>query len=471
MGDISLNEALSACSQDKLVAVPVDDKDKNSAWLTEKPPVINALNKVKGISPYKAHAGVYTGGTNGVYWTKILEKTSPNLVTIENLYSVGKKELKRVMSPVEVDLLHRLLRSGDVGRWKWKSESYVIVPHTPVTSWRAIHESEMKSKFPQTYSYFAEFRDVLLKRPDYVLRRKRYPFYIMFNAHRISFMPYKVAWRRIASRMEAVVLGPLDDINIGRKVPVFQETLSYIPSQDENEAHFLCAILNSFEVDLLVRSFSQLGGKSFATPSVLEQIRIPKYDPMNEAHRKLAELSRKAHQLTLEATEEELAKVENEINELVGQLYGLTDEELEEIEKSLAILGGKWVEEVEEAEELPALEPDVALRNNIVEAGKPFDLEVVVGNPLEEAIRDVKVKAELPGRGVERVFQEVKGEEVIQVRLDELSEGQYKVKLVMDYNLEGVNRRLEKELSIFIKGGPTRVSVDRGEAEKLFGGG
>jgi len=61
----------------------------------------------------------------------------------------------------------------------------------------------------------------------------------------------------------------------------------------------------------------------------------------------LAELSKNAHALTkrhyeqkdLEAREE-LKEVEEEIDTTVAELYGITDEELEEVKKTLSILKG-----------------------------------------------------------------------------------------------------------------------------------
>jgi hypothetical protein len=62
----------------------------------------------------------------------------------------------------------------------------------------------------------------------------------------------------------------------------------------------------------------------------------------------LAELSKNAHALAkgyyelkdLEA-QEELKEVEGEIDKIVAELYGITDEELEEVKKTLGVLKGE----------------------------------------------------------------------------------------------------------------------------------
>jgi len=331
--NFTLTEAFKACSQKELVAVPIDDKDRKSTWLTAKLSAVNLFKKVKGTSPYKAYAGVYTGGANGIYWVKVLKKSADKLITVENLYDCGKKKLAREITSIEKELVYGLIRSGDIKRWSPQPECYVILPHTEKTDWQAIPESEMKVNFPKTYSYFARFKEVLLQRSAYTLLRKGHPFYIMVDIHKHSFAPFKVAWKRMGSEIAAAVLSPTYDPYIGRKPLIPQETISFIPLKNEEEAYYLCAILNSTEVNALVRSFSQLGGKSFATPSVLEQIKIPRFDSKNKLHKLLAILSKKAHDLKKQGKEDKLQKVENEIDERVAELYRLSARELEKLKK------------------------------------------------------------------------------------------------------------------------------------------
>lgn len=335
IGDPSLQEACSMCSQEELIAKPVDDKDLTSPWLTISPGAVDVLNKVRGASSYKAYAGVYTGGSNGIYWIKILEKTPSDLIIVENLHDIGKKRLHKILSPIEPDHIYKLIRSGDIGRWNSMPIYYILVPHTEKTDWQAIPESVMRVKFPRTYAFLSHFKEILLKRSAYTLLRKGHPFYIMVDIHAQSFAPFKVAWKRMGSEIEAAVLGIEDDPNIGKKTLIPQETVSFIPTHNEDEAHYLCAVLNSTPTNLLVKSFSQVGGKSFATPSILYQVKIPKFDLRNTIHEKLSELSKKAHEFAKEGKVKELEKVEKKIDETVARLYGITDRELKEIREEI----------------------------------------------------------------------------------------------------------------------------------------
>jgi hypothetical protein len=329
----TLEEAFRLCSRKEFIAIPIDDQDRTSPWLTATPSVIDLFDKVKGKSPYKAALGVNSGGANGVYWVQVLKKDPSGMVIIENLYDCGKKTLLKEIATIEPALLYGLIRSGDLSKWKTQSKYYIILPHTEKTDWQAIPESEMKIKYPKTYNYLAKFKNVLLQRSAYTLLRKGHPFYIMVDIHKDSFAPFKVAWKRMGSEIEAAVLSPKDDKNIGKKPLIPQETISFIPLENENEAHYLCAILNSTEVNALVKSFSQLGGKSFATPSILDQVKIPKFDIENVMHARLAELSKKAHEYAEKGDKEALTKVENEIDELVAELYGISKTELRKLKE------------------------------------------------------------------------------------------------------------------------------------------
>jgi hypothetical protein len=87
-----------------------------------------------------------------------------------------------------------------------------------------------------------------------------------------------------------------------------------------DEAHYLCAILNSRPVDEFVRSFSS-GGRGFGAPSVVKNLAIPRFDAMQKTHRLLAELSREAH--TEVDRGHEIADLERRMDGAVEELWNL----------------------------------------------------------------------------------------------------------------------------------------------------
>jgi hypothetical protein len=188
-------------------------------------------------------------------------------------------------------------------------------------------------------------------------------------------------------------------------------------------------------------------------------------------HTKLAELSKKAHQLAQQNQENELKKVEEEIDKIVAQLYDITEDELKEVKKCLAMLEGEeFEEEEEETVDLPPSMPDVFLRNNIVGEGKPFNVDFVISNPLDKPLTNVSVKLKLfDGRFIEKGFESIKDEASFPLSFDGLKPGEYKVKATFDYVVGNVPKRVEKELTIYVKGSEVK-HVERGfKPEELFG--
>lgn len=98
-------------------------------------------------------------------------------------------------------------------------------------------------------------------------------------------------------------------------------------------------MLNSSPFNYAVQSYSQKGGKSFGTPSILENVRIPGFDKANRIHIQLAELSSKAHSATTQGDTESIEHIEAQVDLLAAKVWGLSQSELNEIHQSLAELG------------------------------------------------------------------------------------------------------------------------------------
>jgi ribosome recycling factor len=112
-----------------------------------------------------------------------------------------------------------------------------------------------------------------------------------------------------------------------------------IPAEGREEAHYLCAVLNSAVTDFIARSYSV--GKSFGSPHLLEQVAIPSFDSDSPLHQRLATLSQQAHALAAQPMPDEpgLEKVEREIDQAAAELWGLTEAESKEIRQNLEELG------------------------------------------------------------------------------------------------------------------------------------
>jgi hypothetical protein len=331
--DSTLEEVTNATKQLNFVAQPVDPADPTSPWLTARPKAIKAVRKVLGKSDYVAHAGSYTGGANAVYWVDIVYKRPDGLVVVRNITEGAKVQVDEVTKPIEPELLYPLLRGRDVQRWNAQPSAWILITHLPGMGLKAIPKKEMQTQYPRTYGYLKRFEEVLRKRrsrgvSDMV--RKGAPFYTMFAVGTYTFAPWKVVWREQASTMTASVVGLKD----GKPV-VPDHKLMLVDCASEEEAHFVCACLNS--------SIGQMVAVSYAVeiqmdPHILEHIRIPRFDPNNPVHLRLAELSEQAHEAAKIGDENRLREIEAEIDLWAAKLWDLREDELGDIQQSLAEL-------------------------------------------------------------------------------------------------------------------------------------
>jgi len=141
----------------------------------------------------------------------------------------------------------------------------------------------------------------------------------MYGIGEYTFAKYRVVWKRMASKMTAVVLSRLRT-RFGLKGAVSTDTTSFFPVENENEAHYLCGILNSKVVDEYIRSFSS-AGRGFGAPSVMNHLAIPKFNGNNRLHMKIGTISKKAHALVAQGKSVEDLK--KDLNEAVERLWNI----------------------------------------------------------------------------------------------------------------------------------------------------
>ncbi|MEN3027394.1 MAG: DUF559 domain-containing protein [Chlorobiota bacterium] len=327
--DSTLEEVTDATQRLHFVAEPVDPHDPTSPWLTARPTAIKAIRNVLGRSDYEAHAGAYTGGANAVYWVEIVLKRPDGLVVVRNITEGAKVEVDEVTETIEPDLLYPLLRGRDVKRWQAEPSAWILMVQDPIKR-RGIDEQDMQTHYPRTYGYLKRFEKVLSGRKSRGVSdmlKKGAPFYTMFAVGDYTFVQWKVVWRgQVAPQLIAAVISSVDG-----KVVVPDQTVYQTPFTAPEPAHFFCACLNSSPGRLVYA----MHGYKHVSVDFIQHIHVPRYDPSNALHRRLAELSQAAHKAAGEGDTARLQQLEAEIDQQAAQLWGLTDAELREIQTSL----------------------------------------------------------------------------------------------------------------------------------------
>lgn len=308
-------------------AVPIDPSDPTSAWLTAKPKSLFVLHKLSGRSEYVGRKGV-TCSVNGVFWISVHSKRPGGLVIVANVVERAKKEVASTQAAIEADLIYPLVRGRDVSRWHVNIDLSVLLTHKKGMRLKAIPEDEMKKGHPKTWGYLTRFEAVLRKSGIY----RRYfkstdPFYSVFNIGDYTFAPHKVVVREIAGSLTAAVIGASEG-----KPCIPDHKLIMVECSSVEEAHFLCALLNSAPARLFVGSY--VVSTQFST-HIFDLLAIPRFTKKDAACQELARHSVNAHEAVDEGNEARLRKLEEEIDCLAAKVWGLTDGELAEIKQSL----------------------------------------------------------------------------------------------------------------------------------------
>lgn len=303
----------------KLKAIPVHPDKPASAWQTAQAAEMKSYAKLKGANPYRAYLGARVE-PYGVFWLNLKEVRPDGNLVIENMHDRGKREIKSVRAAIEPDVIFPAVSGGDITRFGTKSHFYLLISQDPSTR-EPFEEDWMLENVPLTYAYLKQFKDVLLSRGSRVVKElaENTEFYAMYGIGEYTFAKYRVVWKRMASRLDAVVLSSIKT-DYGMKKIISTDTTSLFAVNDKEEAHYLCAILSSELVDSFIKSFSQ-AGRGFGAPSVMNNLAIPEFKSDNKVHRKLSELSEEAHNLVQKGKSTE--DVEKEINELVRRLWNI----------------------------------------------------------------------------------------------------------------------------------------------------
>jgi SAM-dependent methyltransferase len=249
-----------------------------------------------GPSDYTAHLGANTGGANGVYWLEVLGSADGGIL-VRNMPGRGKQSLEIIEAVIEPDLLYPLARWSDVKRYSATPRCHILLAQDVVTR-SGIDEQIMRERYPRTLAYLERFHDFLTTRAAYRRYQHGGPFYSMYNVGEYTVAPIKVIWRRMDRQINAVVVEAADTPWLGTRPIVPQETCVLIACDTVEEAHYLCALLNSDSVNERIVSHSVRGGKGFGTPSMLEYLGLKQFVPYNSLHQDLAARSRAAHAAT-----------------------------------------------------------------------------------------------------------------------------------------------------------------------------
>lgn len=313
-------------------ARPVDDNDRQSAWLTLESMTFasKALDR-SAKRHYQGRKGIEPAGAKGVYILKKPIRTIDGLLRIENDISRQRRmdvvEKGVNIGNVEPNHIYPMLGGRNIAKWKVKSCEYMIVPHTAEYKY-GIPEAELAESCPETYSWLDFYHDKLLAtriKNGKFFNQDTNPFYRLDNVGPYTFAPYKVLWKEQSGKMSAVVVGSYLESIPGADKELFSEDKPIVVDskvlmlgvRDANEAYYVCGIINSPSVAKVIDGYAIGTNRGV---DVLKYVAVPQYDPANGLHDKIAKISKEIHDLA--KTNTSITSRETTLDNLVVKVFG-----------------------------------------------------------------------------------------------------------------------------------------------------
>lgn len=321
--DTSLQEAIDKTQRFSFVAEPVDAKDITSSWITGRPAAIKAVRKVLGKSDYEAHAGVYTGGANAVYWFDILTDHGDGTVTARNIIEGAKRKIESFQVRLEKELLYPMLRGRDLIRWKAAPSAHLLFVQD-VERRCGIRESIMQEKYPLAYAWLSQQKSTLHKRSSQSIKNlmKNHSFYSMFAVGDYTMSPWKVVWSEQATELQAAVIGKHKG-----KIVLPDHKVMLVSCESQDEAFYVLGVINSSLFRYAVGSYAI--GIQMDT-HLVDNIRVPKFDSSSKLHR---DISAEAKRLS-SAHADNAEQIYPPLDALCKDLWGVTIQESKAVELS-----------------------------------------------------------------------------------------------------------------------------------------
>ncbi|WP_157049104.1 Eco57I restriction-modification methylase domain-containing protein [Syntrophomonas palmitatica] len=292
----------------KLVAHPL--KNEGDPWLTVLPSLLDqclALVRKDESDYYLARKGICTD-CNGIYYGNILSKRGKQQVTFENSPELGRNnKVTKVRANIEKSLIYPIARGREVSAFHWNfSGVYGIVPQSGMDGFPRL---TMLRQYPKALNFFNNFNAILPTRASfrrYHLKRNA-PIYSCWNVGPYTFSPYKVAWAEISGKFSACVISSFNsEYWDNPRVIIPDHKLYFVPLDNEQEAHYLCAFLNAPQVADFIHGYvenTQIG------THITEYLDIPKFNAKRKTHIQLSEISQNAHQGAIDS-EEAVSRIE-----------------------------------------------------------------------------------------------------------------------------------------------------------------
>lgn len=283
-------------------------------WSLLPPGRFPRLNALDGADPQRVGRKGVTTDLNGAYFVDLVGPgRGSGSVRFRNRPQEGKHLVPAYTGEIEVELIFPLLKgAGSIRAFRaTHGASFVVVPNRGITPTQVGTAAAFGQRYPRALQYFrsinangmldrrSTWRNYMLPNYEQLVAAGSWqtgdvPNYAIYNVGAYTFSPFKVVWAEIAGSLEAAVISEAPvPFGGGLKPIVPDHKVYFVPFDDADHAHYVCALLNAQPVREFVDSFTvklQVG-------SLFRHVRLPEFDPNKPSHLALVAHSRRAHEL------------------------------------------------------------------------------------------------------------------------------------------------------------------------------
>lgn len=281
---------------------------------------IGIFTKIAGTSEYIGREGIEVYPQELMIFQVDNSMLSNNThVTVKNIQnSRSKFKVPEDHHYFEKSMLVPLIKGVSIKKFQ-TPESDLLVPfaYDPTYSKQvAIPLSELRRKAPHTAKYFEKNKEIFESQNEYsnkLINGDNIPYYSLARVGAYTFAENYVAFRD-NSKWGACVVTKIKTPWGEEKRPIFQNHAVTISQNKDgkyitnDEAHYICAIMNSSIVEEYMLNSSD--SRSFP---IRPRFNIPQYNPSNDNHIKLAVISKKAH--------EQKKPVSEKVVKMIDEIY------------------------------------------------------------------------------------------------------------------------------------------------------
>ena len=287
--DIGLDFFFENCKYEDLKLLPSNKNDITLPWI-----IVKEGEKINqsGINCYPIRHG-YVNDLTSVFFINIESRKSDSIIISPS--NSGHKKVKELEYEIETDKVFPCLKAKHIKKWKITGHDFIIVPQKKYTE---NNEEALKKENPLLYKYLLKHKDLLLERKSMHIRKD--PFYSTFGVGEYTFSEYKVFFNAMGSLSQSFVVGSTKTSKLlGKKMLIPHNNINCISFHSEDEAYYVCGVLNSKWVADYVRS--RIGKSKYPwSTKMMERIPVPLFDTADKVKKRICDLSKHIHKISSE---------------------------------------------------------------------------------------------------------------------------------------------------------------------------